>query len=90
MKRRLRAVFRSPEDAGAVGAAYLAQHPEGLAGALELAAFLEKTHPGRPAALCQALERRRERDFRADRIVVLDGWIFATTEAQACALVTLL
>jgi hypothetical protein len=46
--------------------------------------------PDGPDELYALLRRRRERDFRADQIVVLEGWIMSATEAQTCALVSLL
>ncbi|MFQ5417226.1 MAG: hypothetical protein ACE5FL_09295 [Myxococcota bacterium] len=90
LKGRLSRMFSDPEQARAVGMAYLARNPEGRRQASALAAALAAADPDRPDELCALLRRRREGDFRADRIVVLDGWILSATEAHSCALVSLL
>ncbi len=87
---RIREMFAAPGHARDVGSAYLARYPRGRSSAWALATSLMAADPDGPDELYALLRRRRERDFRADRIVVLEGWIMSATEAQTCALVSLL
>ena len=85
-------LFRHPESVRAVGLAYLARYP--LQGRPEqwLAALCAERGTGMPA-LCRFARKDlrawvdgaiRE-DFAAGRIVDLDGWQLAETEATLCA-----
>jgi len=84
--RLLGDLFRDGEKTRTLGRRYLATYPDAEIGARQLAGFLLRADPGGRADLALLLERRRQRDFECDRIVVLQGWVVAETEAQACAL----
>jgi hypothetical protein len=87
--RLLGDLFRDLEKARSLGRRYLASHPEAEAGARRLAELLLRVGPSGRAELARLLERRRQRDFERDRVVVLRGWVVAETEAQMCALTVL-
>lgn len=87
--RRLGELFRSPRKARALGARYLALHPE-AADRVALASRLGLDGaPIRLAELRARLASLRERDFAQHRIVSIDGWILARSEAEICALLSL-
>ncbi len=76
-----------------IGAAWRAQHaaertPEALRDALGVAwrrqPVVQSAAPDRAAA--EALAQAISDDFETDRIVVVDGWLLAVTEARQCAL----
>lgn len=83
---RVSALFRRPERAQSVGARYLVSQPGAQSATRELGATIRARPPGDTAALRAFLRARTREDFRTERIVLLDGWILAETEAQACAL----
>lgn len=56
----------------------------GLAGAI-----LNDVEPGADQALPERLDACIRRDFAGGRIVTLDGWVVAVTEARQCALYSL-
>ena len=83
---RLAGLFRHPDSARAVGAAYLRQNPD-EADAERLAALLgpdlgESEGP----ALASRLAARQRADFTTGRTVVVEGWVLSLTEARICAL----
>lgn len=39
------------------------------------------------AAVCSQIDTLRKEDFAAGHVVVIDGWVLARTEAEACAFV---
>lgn len=58
-------------------------------------AFLERAITGgkQPEGVTQLrtlLAQKREDDFRAGNIAIVDGWVLSRTEARACALTVLL
>jgi hypothetical protein len=76
------------------GRRYLAAHPDEadvavLADHLGLApealAALSRGRP-LPAQAGRALQKLRDAELRAGRTVLLDGWLFARSEARCCAL----
>ena len=87
-------LFRHPESVRAVGLAYLARYP--LQGRAEqwLAALCAERDTGMPALCRRDREELRawvagaiREDFAAGRIVDLNGWQLAETEATLCAVV---
>jgi hypothetical protein len=74
------------DDPRRLGEAYAAQYPG------EARRDTLRSRLGLPNRVCGAcdlrtlLERSAEEDFRAGRIVILNGWVVARTEARACAL----
>jgi hypothetical protein len=83
-------LFRDPRPARAIGIAYLARDPQARAEALALAGSLRSHSLGSRRAGLRFLRERIEQDQRADRLAVVDGWLLAKTEAEACALTVLL
>lgn len=93
----LRRAVGPDASARAVGRAYLAAHPaeadrERLVRTLvaepATARALLATRPD-PAALGEALAQAIRGDFLARRMVKVDGWLLARTEARLCALACL-
>jgi hypothetical protein len=94
---RLVAILAHRESANLIGAAYVQQYPQEAdvrilldrivsspaAGDLEL-------FKGTDQSLRELLDRMIREDFGVDRVVKLQGWILAMTEARLCALAALL
>lgn len=86
LRTRLVRLFRYPNSARAVGAAYLRLHPE-VAAAERLTALLgADLGDDEGAALASRLAARQRADFGAGRTVVVEGWVLSLTEARICAL----
>jgi len=93
----LRRAVGPDASARAVGRAYLAAHPaEADLGLLARRLAAEPATAralavasADPAALGQALAQAIRTDFLARRMVKLDGWLLARTEARLCALACL-
>lgn len=90
--RRLAGLFTRPADAARVGAAYRREVPKER----RLAVLVERVVAGLPggavtvllrddATLRGAVARQCHDDLVAGRVVVVDGWILAVTEARMCA-----
>lgn len=75
-----------------IGAAWGDAHPDERT-ATQLRAVLRKRlhlpEPSHDSALADAVSRAIADDFEHDRIVVVDGWLLAVTEARQCALYAL-
>jgi hypothetical protein len=82
-------LFRNPEDARAIGRAYLrgqaASPPAGRTDH-DLAGLLGKPDVRSPAQLKARVADLIRQDFVNNDVVTVDGWILARTEAQICAL----
>jgi len=93
LARRLVQSLRDSSSARAVGAAYLRTMPD-EADVQTLLARLLGDQPAlsgsRSAAATRKLLRRCIRaDFAGERVVAVDGWLLAETEARLCALAVL-
>ena len=88
--RLLAASFSDSETARVLGRHYLAGDPSGRAGAQALAQRLISGGPATQADLKRLLATYRDEDRRNRAFVLVRGWILSRTEAQACALTTLL
>jgi len=94
---RLADLFRDPDSARVIGAAFLRMTPEeGSSEALVTA--IGAGLPGGIAALDDPIDpddlrgllaTRIHRDFAEDAVVELEGWIVSRTEARLCGLVAL-
>jgi hypothetical protein len=73
-----------------IGRAYLSLHPEEA----HIEHLLTKLLGTRVLQRVDQLEARlvqlRQQDFEKGEVAIVQGWILATTEAQACALLTLI
>lgn len=88
--RCLLQIFSDLEAPRALGRRYLKSYPQESGREQLLETLIDGTAPGDHEALRKRLARRRGQDFRNGNIVIVDGWILARTEAQVCALTTLL
>ena len=79
--------FRHPNSARHVGQAYLRLNPEeaDLSHLLEILGANTAQPPLRPMLLAQLRQ-----DFEAGRMVNVQGWMLAQTEARLCAVAALL
>lgn len=84
--RRVRALFSHPGPARSVGSRYLATGAAAAAATRGLRAALQASAPRDTAALRVWLGHRARQDFARERVVLLEGWVLAETEAQTCAL----
>lgn len=87
-RRRLSSLFASPESAALLGAHYL-RTPGERKGRDQLLADAgidcTASVPEGPA-LRAAFARARRTDFKAGRVVLVDGWVLARCEVACCAL----
>jgi hypothetical protein len=82
----LRSFFTRVSDARALGAAYVMTHPAEAGAVLRLRRSLLEGRVPRPVtALRQRLAADIADDFTAGRVVVLEGFVMARTEARLCA-----
>jgi hypothetical protein len=73
LEERIARLFSDRESARRIGAAYVAAYPaEG-----------SRSH----LLACRRIDVARRADFGAGRVVRVNGWVLAETEARACALV---
>jgi hypothetical protein len=73
-----------------LGRLYLARHPEEADGAaLARDLFGSAGVPGDDRRAAQTWEKSCQADFRAARLVALEGWWLARSEARLCALLYL-
>jgi hypothetical protein len=84
-------LFAEPGQARALGQNYLLDHPaEGDAAMLLQAVFGMARGAGlRGVSLRRAIARLRAVDFAAGDITLIDGWVFARSEARIMALATM-
>ena len=90
LKRDLSRFLADIFDPRGIGEEFLAAH-RGKIGAGRLLAALDETPaPSRAGGRVLRWQRRRRREFEHEIIVVVDGWVMARAEAEACALLFLL
>lgn len=80
--------FKHRESAIAIGRRYLSRYPDDVRPAA-LAQDLRRDGTGDPAAARLALRARVRDDFARGDTVLLDGWVLAHSECQACAALAL-
>lgn len=81
--------FRSPRKARALGERYLAQNPQAADRRALRARLGLDGAPVSPTSLRARIANLRQRDFEQARIVEVDGWVVAQSEAEICALLSL-
>jgi hypothetical protein len=93
----LTALLRHRESARIIGREYLRQYPH-ESDTQMLAGLIATACGGCDAPLLEAaekepqslLEQTLRRDFEAEKVVKIQGWILSTTEARLCALAALI
>jgi len=91
LRNAMFAVFKDKDAACAVGERFLTDHPEDRdPGRLADDLFGQWPLRLNERTIRGTLTRRRLDDFANDRCVLVDNWVLARSEAQACALVALL
>ena len=93
LARTLVATLRRPDSAAAVGRVYLARHPAEAAPARLVAGIVDgwerdgfDAARAGSAALRRRLGEQVRRDFARGRVVSVDGWMLAASEARLFAL----
>ena len=89
-RRCLLGLFGDLETPRLLGKRYLDLYPQETQRALILAAHIQTAQTRTSNELRKLLARKRECDFRNGEIVIVDGWLLARTEVEACALTVLL
>ena len=97
LARTLVATLRRPDSAAAVGRAYLARYPAEAPPARLVAGIVDgwerdgfdAARAGR-GALRRRLGEQVRRDFARGRVVSVDGWVLAESEARLFALAAVL
>ena len=79
-------LFPSPHPARRVAQSYVASVPEAGESARRLLDSLRERLPAEPNALRAHLSARIRREFASGDVVIVDGWLLARTEADACLL----
>jgi hypothetical protein len=94
---RLAAILTHRESANVIGVAYAQQYPQEANARVLLDRIVSSPaagdllqFDGTDQSLRQLLDSMIREDFREDRIVKLQGWVLAITEARLCALAALL
>ena len=90
LESRLLALVRAPARARRVGQAYLLGDRGAVARARHLAELLRTGPSVSAASVAELIRQRRQRDLECDRVVFVDGWLLAQTEADLAALFVLL
>ena len=88
VERQLLSIL-SHQEATVLGARYLAEYPDEADRNYLRNALFGHFDPPTQTVLCRLLARLRERDFAAEDVVELDGWVMGRTELRACALLAL-
>ena len=81
-------LLRDVPQAPSLGRRYLDSRPGAEAEVRRLSEWLLRSGARSRGDLARKLEFRRQRDFERDRVVFLEGWVLAETEAQVCVLAT--
>jgi hypothetical protein len=94
---RLAAILTHRDSANVIGMAYVQQYPQEASTRILLDRIVSSPAAGdlqqldaTDESLRQLLDRMIRDDFGNDRIVKLQGWVLAITEARLCALAALL
>jgi len=90
IKECLLELFTDQDAPGLLGQRYLDLYPHHRARALLLAMRIQSVRPQTSWALKRMLTRQRESDFQNGETVLVDGWLLARSEVEACALTILL
>jgi hypothetical protein len=91
LDERIARLFSDRESARRIGVAYLAAYPGEASRShlIERLGAVDRAGGGSPSGdeLRRRIDEARRADFAAGRIVRVDGWVLAETEARCCALV---
>ena len=90
IRRGLLGLFSDVETPRLLGKRYLELYPQEAQRALILATQIQAVQTRTSDELRQLLARKRECDFQNGEMVIVDGWLLARTEVEACALTVLL
>jgi hypothetical protein len=90
IKAGLRQLFSDRAAARGLGKRYIDLYPREAQRILLFEKLVSSLQPGSSRELKAIIARERESDFQNNRIVIIDGWLLARTEAEVCALTVLL
>lgn len=90
IKQHLLELFSDQDAPRLLGKRYLDLFPHHRTHAFLLAKRIQSVQPQTSMALKKMLTRRCECDFHSGKIVIIDGWLLAQTEVEACALTAIL
>lgn len=90
LKRSLLELFTDQNSSRLLGKRYLDLYPHHRARAILLGKRIQSLQPQTSTDLKRMLSRQRESDFQNGETVLVDGWLLARTEVEACALTVIL
>lgn len=89
LKQLIESLFTDFSSARTVGLKYLSQHPKSASGAIErVQQYVKPVVSGERSDLRECLIKQQQNDFACGNSIIIDGWVFARSEADLC--VTLL
>jgi hypothetical protein len=78
-------VFRDLEGMQDIGKRWLEIISDKSTRSQVLAELMSEPVPQDPGDFRRYIAEKRDRDFRSDNVVIVDGWILSRTEARTCA-----
>ena len=90
LKQLIESLFTDLSSARTVGLKYLSQHPKAASGAIErVRQYVKPVASGEKNDLRDCLFKQQQNDFSCGDSIVIDGWVFAQSEADICATLVL-
>jgi hypothetical protein len=90
LKQLIESLFTDFSSARTVGLKYLAQHPKSASGAIErVQRYVRPVMSGERSDLRECLVKQQQNDFSCGDSIIIDGWVFARSEADLCATLVL-
>lgn len=90
IKQHLLELFSDQDAPRLLGKRYLNLYPHHRTHAFLLAKRIQSVQPQTSMDLKKMLTRQCESDFHSGKTVIIDGWLLAQTEVEACALTVIL
>ncbi|MCA9422103.1 MAG: hypothetical protein KC592_13860 [Nitrospira sp.] len=90
IKQHLLELFSDQDAPRLLGKRYLDLYPHHRTHPFLLAKRIQSVQPQTSMALKKMLTRQCESDFHSGKTVIIDGWLLAQTEVEACALTVIL
>lgn len=86
LKQLIESLFTDISSARTVGLKYLAQHPKSASSAIErVQQYVRPVVSGESGDLRECLVKQQKNDFASGDSIIIDGWVFARSEADLCA-----
>ena len=87
----IESLFTDLSSARTVGLKYLSQHPNTAYGAIErVRTYAKPVTSGKGNDIRKCLSEQQQNDFASGDSIIIDGWVFARSEADLCVTLVLL